>query len=78
MAKTALYLGPTIKKHTPGRRLAFDIFPSNQSDTCFTVVVYDSKVKNKRENACIIVPAVLFNTICQFINCYLVHFYLLN
>ncbi|KAF5153352.1 Spermine/spermidine synthase family protein [Theileria parva strain Muguga] len=57
MAKTALYLGPTIKKHTPGRRLAFDIFPSNQSDTCFTVVVYDSKVKNKRENACIIVPA---------------------
>uniref|UniRef100_A0A3B0MEM7 Methyltransferase domain-containing protein n=1 Tax=Theileria annulata TaxID=5874 RepID=A0A3B0MEM7_THEAN len=56
MAKTTLYLGPTIKKHTPGRRLTFDIFPSNQSETCFTVVVYDSTIKNKLNNACIIVP----------------------
>ncbi|BAM38729.1 conserved hypothetical protein [Theileria orientalis strain Shintoku] len=58
MAKTTLYLGPTIRRHTPERRLAFDIFPSNETDTCFTVVVYDSKERNaKMKNACVIVPA---------------------
>ncbi|KAK2197191.1 bifunctional S-adenosyl-L-methionine-dependent methyltransferase superfamily/P-loop containing nucleoside triphosphate hydrolase [Babesia duncani] len=41
--RLAVYLGPNIRKYTPGQRLTFDLIPSEDSNLHFNASIYDVK-----------------------------------